>query len=249
MVAHNGTILLCGGFGNSNKCLKLDHGTWKEHSTLNVERVRHSVVTTQTATFIFGGIYSKTTYEYLPKDSTTWLMGKTKIPSGFQLGSAIVVKSGEEVWLIGGYTTEMRILRFNVNDHTFQLLPLLLNVERRSFTCAFIPNTNKVMVSGGFNSKDYQLDSTEIIDVEDGSVTMASPLNSKRNAHGMGVITFEGKERLVVFGGSGRSGTQDSVEVYDHQTERWETIDIKLREPKSRFGFLNLKLSDVLPNL
>ena len=38
MVAPNGTILLCGGFENEKKCLQLDHGTWKEHSTLNVER-------------------------------------------------------------------------------------------------------------------------------------------------------------------------------------------------------------------
>ena len=46
MVAHNGTILLCGGWGNSDKCLQLDNGTWKEHSTLNVGRVAHSAVTT-----------------------------------------------------------------------------------------------------------------------------------------------------------------------------------------------------------
>ena len=57
MVAHNGTILLCGGYGNLEKCLQLDNGTWKEHSTLNVERAWHSIVTTQTATFIFGGEY------------------------------------------------------------------------------------------------------------------------------------------------------------------------------------------------
>ena len=77
MVSHNGTILLCGGFGNEKKCLQMDHGTWKEHSTLNVERDWHSAVTTQTATFVFGGDYSDKTYEYLPKDSTKWLMGKT----------------------------------------------------------------------------------------------------------------------------------------------------------------------------
>ena len=55
MVAHNGTILLCGGKNNEKKCLQLDHGTWKVHSILNVERAWHSAVTTQTATFIFGG--------------------------------------------------------------------------------------------------------------------------------------------------------------------------------------------------
>ena len=93
MVAHNGTILLCGGRNNEKKCLQLDHGTWKEHSTLNVERAWHSAVTTQTATFIFGGGKSRKTYEYLPKDSTKWLMGRTEIPGGFQNGCAVAVKS------------------------------------------------------------------------------------------------------------------------------------------------------------
>ena len=38
----------------------------------------------------------------------------------------------------------------------------------------FIPNTNKIMITGGY-SDDY-LDSTEILDTEGGSVTMASPM-------------------------------------------------------------------------
>ena len=73
MVAHNGTILLCGGRNNEQKCLQLDHGTWKKHSTLNEARVAHSIVRTQEGTFLFGGYsyYSKTTFEYLPRDSTT----------------------------------------------------------------------------------------------------------------------------------------------------------------------------------
>ena len=44
MVSHNGIILLYGGFGNSDKCLKLHHGTWKEHSTLITKRDWHSAV-------------------------------------------------------------------------------------------------------------------------------------------------------------------------------------------------------------
>ena len=83
MVVHEGTILLCGGWGNLEKCLQMDHGTWKEHSTLNVERAWHSAVTTQTATFIFGGFNTSKTYEYLPKDSTEWIKGRTEIPGGF----------------------------------------------------------------------------------------------------------------------------------------------------------------------
>ena len=84
MVAQNVTILLCGGRYNEKQCLQLNLGTWKDHSTLNVERAWHSAVTTQAATFVFGGIYSEKTYEYLPKDSAKWLMGKIEIPvNGF----------------------------------------------------------------------------------------------------------------------------------------------------------------------
>ena len=61
-------------------------------------------VTTQEATFIFGGGYSRTTYEYLPKDSIQWLMGKTEISGrGFSSGCAIVVKSGQEIWFCNNY--------------------------------------------------------------------------------------------------------------------------------------------------
>ena len=140
MVEHFGTILLFGGLGNSDKCLQLDHGNWKNHSTFVRRRDWHSAVTTQAATFIFGGGYSNKTYEYIPKDSTKWLMGKTEIPRGFEHGCAIAVKSGQEVWLIGGIGTEKRILRFNVESHTFQVLPFQLNVGRYDPRCAFIPN-------------------------------------------------------------------------------------------------------------
>ena len=69
MVAHFGTILLFGGRYNEKPCLQFDHGTLKEHSTLNEKRVWHSAVTTKAATFIFGGGYPNSkTYEYFPKD-------------------------------------------------------------------------------------------------------------------------------------------------------------------------------------
>ena len=248
MFMHDRNIFVCGGAINEKKCLQMTHGSWKEHSTLNERRAWHSTLTTQTATFAFGGIYSEFTYEYLSKDSTTWLVGKTKIPSGFRLGCAITVKSNEEVWLIGGYRTEKRILSFNVKNHIFQVLPLQLNVERSSFASSFIPNTNKVMISGGHKSI-RNLDSTEILDLDDISVKMASPMNFRRSGHGMGVITINGEDRLVTFGGCERYVNHDSIEVYNYQTKRWITSDIKLKEAKSDFSFLSLKLSDVISNL
>ena len=249
MFLHDGNFLVCGGNKNKKKCLILSHGTWKEHSSLNKKRLWHSSVTTQIATFVFGGIRSETTYEYLPKGSTTWLMGKNEIPSGFSYGSAVAVKSGEKIWLIGGYKTEKRILSFNVKDHTFQILPFQLNVGRFGHRCAFIPNTNRIIVTGGKISDSEYLNSTEIIDSEDGSVTMASPMKCKRSGHGIGVITIKGEDRLVAFGGTDGLKIRYSVELYCHQTDKWKIACINLQERKYCFGFLILKLSDVISKL
>ena len=151
------------------------------------------------------------------------------------------------MWLIGGYFTEKRILKFNVESHTFQVLPFQFNVGRWNLSCAFIPNTNKIMVTGGFDNGS--LDSTEILDTEDGSVTMASPMNSKRHGHGMGVVTINGENKLAVFGGNYGGKMLDSVEFYNNQTGKWENTDIKLKEARNYFGFLSVKLADVISHL
>ena len=241
---------MCGGWNKPKQCFQLDNGTWKEHSTLNEDRYSHSAVTTHTATFIFGGYHSGSTYEYLPKDSTTWQTGKVEIPKGFHLGYAIAVESKQEVWLIGGRSTEERILSFNVNEHTFRELPFKLNERRFGLKCTFIPNTNKIIVTGGSDWYFNRLDSSEIIDTEDGSVSMTpSGMNYCRDQHGIGVVTINGEDRVAVFGGrSNEENCLDSIELYNGKTAMWEKTEIKLNEPKVLFGFLTLKLSDVISN-
>ena len=248
---------MCGGRINPRQCLQLDLGTWKNHSTLGEERYLSSAVTTTKATFLFGGTFSRTTYEYLPKESVTWREGKFEIPGGFFNGCAIAVKSEQEIWLIGGNGTGKRILSFNVIDHTFQELPFKLNVERIGHRCAFIPNTNKVLITGGtykyYNLQQIKnLNSTEIIDTKDGSVAMtSSPMNVHRANHGMGVVTINGQDRLAVFGGRyhDKGDELDCIELYNIKTEKWENAEIKLNEPKELFGFLPIKLSDVISKL
>merc|ERR1719245_2654563 len=105
------------------------------------------------------------------------------------------------------------------------------------------------MITGGYNADEGYLDSTEIIDTKDGSVTMASPINSKRIDHGMGVVIINGEERLAVFGGCDGRTVFDSIELYNTHTGKWETTDIKLKEARSRFGFLSVKLADVFSHL
>ena len=94
------------------------------------------------------------------------------------------------------------------------------------------------MITGGYDN--CYLDSTEILDIEDGSVTMASPMNSKRFDHGMGTVTINGEDRLAVF--------NSFIELYNTQTEQWENTDINFNGLFSEFGFLTVKLSDIISN-
>ena len=251
MVLHNGTILLIGGSNNERKCLQLDSGTWKEHSKLTDHRCGHSVVATPTATFIFGGIrrgprsqFFRQTYEYLPKDSTTWIKGKTQIPIRFCNGSAIAL-SEQEILLISTFCDT--ILCFNVSDHTFRELPYQLNVKfRQGHRSAFIPNTKKLMITGGWDRNNESINSTEILDIEDGSVTMASPMHLKRAFHGLGVITINGQDRLAAFGGH---ADDDSVELFNAETVTWETTEMKFEDSNKRFDCLTVKLSDLISDL
>ena len=111
----------------------------------------------------------------------------------------------------------------------------------------FIPSTNKIMITGGY-SDDY-LDSTEILDTEDGSVTMASPMNSIRASHGIGVVTINGEDRLAVVGGYDGNKRLDSIETYNSSREKWETTNIRLKVPNRHFGFQSVKLFDIISRL
>ena len=182
-------------------------------------------------------------------------MGKTEIPGrGFEDGCAIDVKSEQEIWLIGGTRTENRILSFDVTHHTFHELPFQLNVGRQKHRCAFIPNSNKIMITGGMDSGNSYLDSAEILDIDDGNVTMASPMNYKRSNHGMGFVNINGEDKLIVFGGQHEYFHNnyvdveklDSIEIYNTQSNKWETTNIKLKDRKSRFGFMTVPLRDVI---
>ena len=240
MVLGGGTILLTG----EKRCYQLEKGIWKEHSTLNKPRLFHSAVSTNSATFLFGGRFSRHTYEYLPKDSTTWVMGKTEIPIGFEQGCAIAMKSEKEIWLIGGVKTKKRILSFNVNDHTFHVLDSELNIGRIGHMCAIIPNTKKLMITGGNDA--YSLGPSEIINIEDGIVTMASSVKSSRSDHGMGFVTINNEDRLVIFGGQKNyKKTKDCIEIYNAKADNWETSCFKLKKPLANFDFLTVKLGQI----
>ena len=88
MFLHNETIMLCGGKNNQQTCLKLEEDAWTDYNSLKEERLYASVVSTTTATFIFGGWESKDTYEYLENNASNWILGTAKIPGGLLADAA-----------------------------------------------------------------------------------------------------------------------------------------------------------------
>ena len=219
----------------------------KPHSTLNCSRDFGAAVTINSETFIFGGRYEDDTYEYLPKDSNTWILGKSEIPDGISHAFAIPIESKEEILLIGGMETYKRILKFNVKNHTFEELPTKLIYGRFEHRCAFIPGTKKIIITGGRSLQHSSKSSTEILDTENYSITMApNQLNVGRSNHGIGIITINDQDRLAVFGGWSKShNVLDSVEIYNANTQKWELSDIKLSEKRCSFGFLSVKHQDI----
>ena len=263
MFIHDGSLMVCGGgvcmydsdYGKKEpwKCFQFKNGIWNEHSKLIRKRADSATVTTDKETFIFGGIQSMKTYEYLPKGSKKWKQGKpNQLPGGFLDGCAIEVKSKQEIWLIGGRRTpksggwrfyiDDMILAFDINSHTSRELPFKLIQKREYHACAFIPGTSKILVTGGLSGLTLERESScEIIDTENGTVEMASEMNYARCSHGIGIINLNGKESLVVFGGTqGYGGIYDSIELYNTKTKKWELYkDLELNVPRTKFGFVN----------
>ena len=249
MVNHNGSILLCGGYNNHQTCLQMEENGWTPHSNLNKERKWASAVATNTATFIFGGDESIFTYEYLEQGSSTnWQKGNERIPgNGFAGGCAIAI-SDKEVWLIGGLSTESRILSFNTRNQKFEEVNTIqLKEGRRRQVCIKIPGTTKIIVSGGIDSSRNRLDSVEIIDFESKIVTNTGKMNFKRAFHGISILTLDGEDQIAIFGGRDENHKiLDSVEVYDQETQIWtKRPDMKLTQAKEDFGFLTIKKDDI----
>ena len=69
LAKHDGTIVSCGGVKNFSTYPTFDHGKWKRNSVFTEERVYASAVSTDSATFIFGGRKNPNTFDYCRKES------------------------------------------------------------------------------------------------------------------------------------------------------------------------------------
>ena len=256
MVIHKDLILFCGSIASFKDCYTLDNGSFTKHSTFNRGRYLAVPISTNSGTFIFGGLYDQTTFEYLPKDSTTWILGNNDIPGGIKDACAIAMNSEQEILLIGNGNPQFsrRILKFDVKNHTFEELPTKLIFDRTGHRCAYIPGTKKILITGGYECTTDVIvhDSTEILDTENGTITEGNPMIIRRTHHGIGILTVNDEDRLAVFGGKNyqnyhlnyQNGSLDSVETFNYKTQKWEMSDIKMSQKRHGFGFLSVKHDD-----
>ena len=219
---HDHNVLLCGGFSNENKCLMLDNDSWKLHSNLNQWRISASAVTTANGTFLFGGDgYGRKTYEFLPKYSKFWNQGRMNIPNDFRIGCALEVPDKREILLIedsrtykripryptsnivrdiASSRTYKRILKFDIETQASEVLNVSLLKERHGHTCGRFPNTNLIVITGGKDGNYNIHDTSEFLNLDDNTITLGNPMNTKRFGHGMAVISINNEDRLAVFG-------------------------------------------------
>ena len=250
---------------SKSECLILKGHTWFHHSYFNIDRGGASQASTQSTTFVFGGRTSPVTYEYLSRLSSKWEVGESRIPDGFQDGCAITI-SQNEIWLIGGALSDdriitTRILSFDTINHTFNTGLLSQGLDlfdaRSGHCCAFIPDTNKIIITGG---RGYwgliPLDTSEVIDVKKKSVTFGPKMKNFRADHGIGVLNLDNEERVVILGGCKKLENSndpcdpevdlDTIEVYHHELKSWVLADFQLTKPRNYFGFAAIKRDDLI---
>ena len=249
---HGKKLLLCGGYGGyeGETCFSYENDDWKKFSSLKQKRPYASAVTTADGTYIFGGDLVELTFEFLPKNSKVWNQGGTKIPRGFQSGCAVEVPDKKEILLIGGYRTYSRILKYDIETQTFKEMNVSLIKGREFPTCARLPDTNHIVITGGLDSDLNVQDTAELLNLQDSTISLGNPMNTKRRGHGMAVITIDNEDRLAVFGGLGENFVWlDNVETLHPRTRKWEIAsDLKLKETKQSFGYISLP-NDFISNL
>ena len=243
---YNNTILFC----NDYSCLQLKLGSstdtiWAHHSSLNQFRDESSGVSTNSAIFLFGGWHNDEDYEYLEFGTNVWKNGQTLIPTYYDNGCGVAA-SNEQILLIGGHALssylDQWIYSFNTLTNSFTKLSIELKTGRRNHACIKIPNTEKILVTGG-RTDGYGAvqNSAEIIDMATQSVTYTGSMNSVRFGHGMGIMTIGNEDKIISFGGHNGDESLDTIEVYHHNTQSWELLENKLSQPKYMFGYLSIK--------
>jgi len=229
----NELMTLGGDYGDKNQCYKLVNGKWQKQSPLTQPRNNAVAITMADGIYVFSGWGSPLTSDFLPNGQSQWQVGPAVPEPGIKDGHGVAI-SPTELLLVGGYNTFNNILKYNIESRTWTEFGSLLE-GRLNHRCFF--HGGKVVVVGGY----LALNSTEIINISDGTSRKVGDLNVARRLHGMGIAHINGKSKLIVFGGRTTAGHNlDSIEEWDEESETWTMSTMKLSEAKEQFGYCQL---------
>ena len=148
--------------------------------------------------FVFGGLDSPTTWEWLPNGSSQWEIGTNQIPSpGFGYGCSVKI-SENVIALVGGSASLKRLLTFNVDTKEWKNYGNVLKQGRYHHAC--VTFNDQIVIAGGWSGSET-LASTEVIDLQDLSTsTFSGNLNQARSTHGLVVTPIGNIPTIVAFG-------------------------------------------------
>ena len=244
ILTNDNNILLCGGTNNETvetQCLQLKEKNWVHHSDLIDWRRYATAITMAKGTFLFGGSWpSQKTWEWLPSGSSTWVHGGSIPHPGINYGCGVQISS-TEILLIGGYLSEQRILKFNVETEEWTEMDEKLQPGRYQHSCVVFKNN--IIVSGGINNGAFK--STQIFDKDNLTLSYSSDMKQGRDGHGLVVSHYNNQPTVLAIGGYPYT---DSIEVWDPESKIWSlSSDLAISEAKAGFGALSVPTHLVCP--
>ena len=243
MTSNTKHILVCGGEekrGHSNMCFQLDlqNNRWTWHSNMTHSRNQAVVIAMDSGIYVFGGMGSETTTNFLPTEGESW-MGSIPVPGGVYAACGLKISDREMMLIGGGGNNKKRIITLNTGMYEWQWKNFTkeLEVGRSAHSCVLLGD--KIMVIGGSDTHGHSISDTEIIPLDPSKPTIHASLNVPRKFFGVAVLQNGQESRVLAFGGVDSSGyAVSSVEEWNESDQDWKHLQITLSENKLNFGYL-----------
>ena len=243
MTSDTKNVLVCGGEakrGHSNMCFQLDlqNNRWTWHSNMTHPRNQAVVVAMDSGIYVFGGMRSETTSNFLPMEGKSWI-GSIPIPGGVYSACGLRISDREIMLIGGGSNNSKRIITLNTGTYEWQWRNFSkeLEVGRSAHSCVLIGD--KIMVIGGSDTHGHSISDTEIIPLDPSQPTIHASLYVPRKYFGVAILQDGQDSRLLAFGGVDSSGyAVSSVEEWNELDQDWKHLQITLSENKMNFGYL-----------
>ena len=244
----NPSIATCGGVTGGDKvndCLVLDveNQDWKTGvigPLINSGNIYQAVVTMSNAVYVIGGFYASDKMEMLLAGTTHWQEGPpppvdTWTGSGDMVFPCAVAIS--ETSFLSMFETT--IIEFDTSSAGWKDLSTYPKLKtKRGYWPGCAKLGSKVIISGGGGNGWRSHKSTEILDLEDKTLSSGGDMiETRRHFHILNV-----NNKLFAIGGIGDAGWESgnpassSVEEWDPSTSTWSKLSTGLEDERSSFG-------------